>query len=103
MQTLHLVWIWVIPLGHIKLKVTFGTAPCTASIDVNFIVADSPSVYNTIIGRATLHAIRAIASAYHMLLIHYNQENQSSRWSSNSQQRNLFGGHFDSIMLVRLG
>ncbi|KAL5555505.1 hypothetical protein UlMin_037741 [Ulmus minor] len=58
----------VMPLGQIKLKVVFGTAPCQSSVGVNFLVVDSPSVYNTIIGRETLHALRAVASTYHMLL-----------------------------------
>ena len=31
-------------------------------------VVDSPSVYNTIIGRETLDTLRAVASTYHMLL-----------------------------------
>ncbi|KAL5545737.1 hypothetical protein UlMin_005424 [Ulmus minor] len=56
------------PLGRITLRVVFGVAPCQASVSVNFLVVDSPSVYNTIIGRETLHALRAVASTYHMLL-----------------------------------
>ena len=56
------------PMGRITLKVTFGTAPCQSTVDVNFIVVDSPSVYNTIIGRQTLHTLQAVASTYHMLL-----------------------------------
>ncbi|KAL5564321.1 hypothetical protein UlMin_027485 [Ulmus minor] len=58
----------VMPLGRITLKVVFGTAPCQSSVSVNFLVVDSPSVYNTIIGRETLHTLRAVASTYHMLL-----------------------------------
>ena len=58
----------VIPLGRITLKVTFGTAPCQLLVGVNFLVVDSPPVYNTIIRRETLHALRAVASTYHMLL-----------------------------------
>ncbi|KAL5540819.1 hypothetical protein UlMin_043789 [Ulmus minor] len=56
------------PLGRITLRVVFGAAPCQASVSVNFLVVDSPSVYNTIIGRETLHALRTVASTYHMLL-----------------------------------
>ncbi|KAL5547206.1 hypothetical protein UlMin_006893 [Ulmus minor] len=58
----------VMPLGRITLKVVFGIAPCQSSVNVNFLVVDSPSVYNTIIRRETLHALRAVASTYHMLL-----------------------------------
>ncbi|KAL5557475.1 hypothetical protein UlMin_039711 [Ulmus minor] len=56
------------PLGRITLRVVFGAAPCQASVSVNFLIVDSHSVYNTIIGRETLHALRAVASTYHMLL-----------------------------------
>ncbi|KAL5558557.1 hypothetical protein UlMin_034768 [Ulmus minor] len=58
----------VMPLGRITLKVVFGTTLCQSSVSVNFLAVDSPSVYNTIIGRETLHALRAVASTYHMLL-----------------------------------
>ena len=58
----------VVPLRRITLKVTFVTAPCHASMDVNFMVVDSPLIYNTINSRETLHALRAVVSTYHMLL-----------------------------------
>ncbi|KAL5575413.1 hypothetical protein UlMin_017112 [Ulmus minor] len=58
----------VMPLGRITSKVVFGTAPCQSLVGVNFLVVDSPSVYNTIIRRETLHALRAVVSTYHMLL-----------------------------------
>ena len=44
-------------------------APYQASVDVNFMVVDSMSVYNTIIGRETLHTLRVVISTYHILLI----------------------------------
>ena len=37
-------------------------------MNVNFIVVDSPSVYNTIIGRITQHLIQGVASTYHLLM-----------------------------------
>ena len=46
----------VIPLGGITLKVTFGMVSYQASVDVNFMVVDIPSVYNIIIGSKPLHA-----------------------------------------------
>ncbi|KAL5573156.1 hypothetical protein UlMin_022753 [Ulmus minor] len=58
----------VVPLGQIALKVTFGTFPKCVTVNVNFIVVDSPSVYNTIIGRITQHLIQGVASTYHLLM-----------------------------------
>ena len=37
-------------------------------MNVNFIVVDSLSVYNTIIGRITQHLIQGVASTYHLLM-----------------------------------
>ena len=37
-------------------------------MNVNFVVVDSPSVYNTIIGRITQHLIQGVASMYHLLM-----------------------------------
>ena len=50
------------------MKVKFRTTPCQSLVNVNFLVVDSPSVYNTIIGRETLHTFWAVTSTYHMLL-----------------------------------
>ena len=37
-------------------------------MNVNFVVVNSPSLYNTIIGRITQYAIQWIASIYHILM-----------------------------------
>ena len=58
----------VVPLGQIDLKVTFGSFPKCVTVNVNFIVVDSPSVYNKIIGRITQHLIQGVASTYHLLM-----------------------------------
>ena len=47
----------VVPLGQITLRVTFRTFPKCVTVNVNFVVIDSPFVYNTIIERITQHAI----------------------------------------------
>ena len=58
----------VTPLSQITLKVTFGVAPCSVTIIVDFLVVDSPSIYNTIIEWVTKHAIWVGASTYRMIL-----------------------------------
>ena len=43
----------VVPLGKIVLRVTSRMFPKFVTVNVNFVVVDSPSIYNTIIGRIT--------------------------------------------------
>ena len=47
----------VVPLGQISLRVTFGEFLKYVTMSVNFVVVDSPSIYNTIIERITQHTI----------------------------------------------
>ena len=58
----------VIPLGSIQLVLTLGDPPCLSTIAVRFLVVDAPSAYNIISGRPSLNAVRAIPSAYHMII-----------------------------------
>ena len=58
----------VVPLGQISLRVIFGTFPKCVTVNVNFVVVDSPSVYHTFIGRITQHLIQGVASTYHLLM-----------------------------------
>ena len=55
-----------VPIGKINLRVTFGTFPCCVTIKFNFVVLNSPSVYNIIIERVTQHAIQGVTSTYHL-------------------------------------
>ncbi|KAL5573446.1 hypothetical protein UlMin_023043 [Ulmus minor] len=56
------------PRSTIALEVTFGTLPNAVTVKVNFLVVECLSVYHAIIGRPTLHRIRAIASIYHLII-----------------------------------
>ena len=58
----------VLPLGLIQLVLTLGDAPCQATTTVRFLTVDAPSAYNILLGRPSLNAIRAIPSAYHMII-----------------------------------
>ncbi|KAG5561961.1 hypothetical protein RHGRI_004857 [Rhododendron griersonianum] len=51
----------IYPLGKIMLPVYAGSV----QLDVEFIVVNSPSAYNAILGRNWLHGMRAVASTLH--------------------------------------
>ena len=58
----------VLPLGSIKLVLTLGDPPFQATTTVRFLIIDAPSAYNMLLGRPSLNAIKAIHSAYHMVI-----------------------------------
>ena len=58
----------VLPLGLIQLVLTLGDPPCQATTVVRFLIVDAPSAYNLLLGRPSLNTIRAIPSAYHMVI-----------------------------------
>ena len=58
----------VLPLGSIQLVLTLGDPPCQATTTARFLVVDALSAYNMLLGRPSLNAIKAIPSAYHMMI-----------------------------------
>ena len=58
----------VLPLRSIQLVLTLGDPPCQATTAVKFLIVDAPSAYNMLLGRPFLKAIKAIPSAYHMMI-----------------------------------
>lgn len=48
--------------------VTFGDEPCSKTVMTKFMVVDTPSVYNTIIGQRTFNRLRVEVSTYHMVM-----------------------------------
>ena len=58
----------VLPLGSIQLVLTLGDPPCQATTTTRFLVVDASSAYNMLLGRPSLNAIKAIPSAYHMMI-----------------------------------
>ena len=58
----------VLPLGSIQLVLTSGDPPCQAMTTARFLIVDAPSAYNMLLGRSSLNAIKAIPSAYHMMI-----------------------------------
>ena len=58
----------VLPLGSIQLVLTLGDPPCQATTTARFLVVDSPSAYNMLLGRLSLNTIKAIPFAYHKMI-----------------------------------
>ena len=58
----------VLPLGSIQLVLTLEDPPCQATTTVRFLIVDALSTYNILLGRPSLNAMRAIPSAYHMVI-----------------------------------
>ncbi|GMN46311.1 hypothetical protein TIFTF001_015481 [Ficus carica] len=51
--------------GTVSFPVTIGDGPERVTRMIEFIVVDLPSVYNVILGKPTLNAIKAVISTYH--------------------------------------
>ena len=58
----------VLPMGSIQLVLTLGNPPCQAMTTARFLVVDAPSAYNMLLGRPSFNAIKAIPSAYHLMI-----------------------------------
>ena len=58
----------VLPLGSIQLVLTLGDPPSQTAMTVRFLIVDAPSAYNVLLGRPFLNTIKAIPSAYHMVI-----------------------------------
>ncbi|GAV81749.1 hypothetical protein CFOL_v3_25203 [Cephalotus follicularis] len=56
------------PLGSINLSVVAGTTPCQTQVEMTFLVVDTPSPYNAIIGRPGLNLMEVIVSTRHLLM-----------------------------------
>ena len=54
----------VYPSGIVTLTVTTGSYPLQVTNKHNFLVVDSPSSYNVIIGRPTLNCLKEVTSTY---------------------------------------
>ena len=58
----------VLPLCSIQLVLTLGEPPCQATMTTRFLIVDAPSAYNMLLCRPSLNAIKAIPSAYYMII-----------------------------------
>ena len=53
-------------LGSIELLVIAGTLPRQSTIIIRFLLADRPSTYNSIIGKAALNKFGVVTSTPHL-------------------------------------
>ena len=56
------------PMGSKILPVIVGEAPFQQNVMTKFIMVDTPSTYNVIMGRPFLSRIRGVLSIYHNVL-----------------------------------
>ncbi|KAL0319670.1 UNVERIFIED_CONTAM: hypothetical protein Sradi_5228500 [Sesamum radiatum] len=56
------------PIGKVMLPISLGSYPKRVTKMVMFLVIDTPSAYNVILGRPSLNSFQAIASTYHLKL-----------------------------------
>ncbi|GAV69072.1 hypothetical protein CFOL_v3_12573 [Cephalotus follicularis] len=55
-------------LGSINLSVVAGTAPRQTQVEMTFLMVDTPSPYNAIVGRPGLNLLEPIVSTRHLLM-----------------------------------
>ena len=58
----------VLLVGSIQLVLTLGDPPCQATTTTRFLVVDAPFAYNMLLSRPSINAIKAIPSAYHLMI-----------------------------------
>ncbi|GAV69260.1 hypothetical protein CFOL_v3_12761, partial [Cephalotus follicularis] len=56
------------PLGSMDLPVVAGTNPCQTQVKMTFLVVDTTSPYNAIIGWPGLNLMEAIVSTEHLVM-----------------------------------
>ncbi|GAV66747.1 hypothetical protein CFOL_v3_10257 [Cephalotus follicularis] len=56
------------PLGSIDLSVVAGTAPRQTQVQMTFLVVDTPTPYNSIVGHPGFNLLEAIVSMRHLVM-----------------------------------
>jgi len=52
--------------GYINLRITFSDEETAMTIVIRYVVVNTPSAYNLLLGRSSLNRLRAVASTKHM-------------------------------------
>ncbi|KAL0282891.1 UNVERIFIED_CONTAM: hypothetical protein Sradi_7248000 [Sesamum radiatum] len=83
------------PLGEISLPVSLGTYPQRATKFIKFLVVDSPSAYNMILGRPSLNMFRAVASTYHLKIKFPTPDGVGEEIGDRRQARECYAKHVE--------
>ena len=97
----------MLPLGSIQLVLTLGDPPCQATTTVRFLIVDASSAYIMLLGRPSLNTIRAIPSAYYMIIkfpsangvgmVRVNQHIAKECYSSSMRQKTVDNIYTDEL------
>ena len=97
----------VLSLGSVQLVLTLGDPPCQATTTVRFLIVDTPSAYNMLLGRPSLNAIRVVPFAYHMVIklptanglgmVRGNQRIARECYSASMKQSTVDGIYMDEL------
>jgi len=52
--------------GHVELRTTFTDDTTSRTINIRYLIVNTPSAYNILLGRPTLNKLEAMASTRHM-------------------------------------
>ena len=69
-------WQEVNPMGTIHLPVRFSDKLKSKNLEADFLVVDVPTAYNVILGRPTLHKVKAVIAPY-LLQLQFEADNGS--------------------------
>ena len=56
----------IVLIGIVTLTVIAGTYPAKVTKEIDFLIVDSPSTYNIILGRLAFNRLRAVTSTYYL-------------------------------------
>ena len=90
-----------------QLVLTLGDPPSQATTTIKFLIVEAPSAYKMLLGRPSLNAIRAIPSAYHMVvkfptkngvgMVRGDQRIQKEHYLASMKQRAVDSIHVDDL------
>ncbi|KAJ8423711.1 hypothetical protein Cgig2_016462 [Carnegiea gigantea] len=74
------------PTGMIRLSLRFGDKTKARTLEIGFLVIDVPIAYNVILGRPTLHKVKAVIAPY-LLQLHFKADDGNIGTMQRDQRR----------------
>ncbi|XP_021734951.1 uncharacterized protein LOC110701645 [Chenopodium quinoa] len=71
----------LVPEGIIELSVRVGERSRQCDVQAEFLVIDSPSLYNVIVGRPLIHKIGGVVSIYQFAMMYTTNDERSAKLS----------------------